>query len=267
MLPMLSPTLPLATPPWTGLGRRLESAVRKALHEFQMIEDQKIAVALSGGKDSLALLFLLKAISRGGFAPFELTALHVSGSFSCGAGIQENYLQAICKQIDVPFLSTTSKQDLKNLECYSCSRERRRLLFNLAKSEGIHTIAFGHHRDDNAQTLLLNLFHKGEFAGMLPKLKMEDYDVTIIRPLIYLSEKEIVAFAKEHKFLRVTCQCPVGQNSMRKQVDKIMDNLEEQFPNIRNNLSQASLQFGSDKAIRKEKTRPNRLRLIKIRHL
>lgn len=243
--------IPLATPPWTGLGRRLEACVRKAIHEYQMIEEQKIAVALSGGKDSLALLFLLKAISRGGFAPFTLTALHVSGAFSCGASVQENYLRAICQAIDVPFHAVSSKQEIQKLECYSCSRERRRLLFNLAKSQGIHTIAFGHHSDDNAQTLLLNLFHKGEFAGMLPKIKMEDYDITIIRPLIYLTEKEIIDFAKEHKFLRVTCQCPVGQNSMRKQVDKILDELAEKFPNIRNNLSQASLQYGSDKAIRK----------------
>lgn len=241
----------IARPPWTGLGKRIESAIRKALYEFEMLEGvSKVAVALSGGKDSLTLLFMLKAILGRGFADADLVAIHVDGEFSCGAGIQRGYLENICHELDVPLLVRHSTMKLETLECYRCSRERRSLIFEAAKSVGATTIAFGHHRDDNAQTLLLNLLHKGEFAGNLPKLEMVDYGVTLIRPLIFLSEKEIQTFARDAGFARAMCQCPVGQHSKRKLVDRLLSEMEKDFPNARANVSQASLVYGSDKAKR-----------------
>ena len=141
-----------------------------------------------------------------------------------------------------------SKQKREKLECYSCSRERRRLLFEEAKAQGCTTIAFGHHRDDSIQTLLMNLFHKAEFAANLPKVTMYDYGVTIIRPLILISEAAIKEFAHLYGFVRIMCQCPVGQNSMRRQVSQALSELEILFPNIRENLSQAGLKYGSCKA-------------------
>lgn len=250
-LSLLSKNIPLACPPWTGLGKRLESTVRKALFDFKLVSGvSKVAVALSGGKDSLALLFLLKAISGRGFPPFEVYAIHVSGAFSCGAGIDLNYLQSICKQLDVHFLTREANQALETLECYSCSRQRRRLLFEAAKSVGIETIAFGHHRDDSAQTVLMNLLQKGEFAGNLPKVPMRDYGVTIIRPLIYVAEKDICTFAEQYGFKRVMCRCPVGQNSMRRKVDDLLQQIEALYPEARENIARAGLVYGSDKALR-----------------
>lgn len=245
-------TLPIARPPWTGLGKRIESATRKALYDFDMVSDQKkIAIALSGGKDSLSLLFMLKAISGRGFPPFDLTAIHVAGEFTCGAGVNMPYLKGICDALEIPLLVRESTQKLETLECYTCSRERRTLLFEAAKQAGATTIAFGHHRDDNAQTVLMNLLHKGEFAGNLPKIRMHEYGVTIIRPLIYVSEAEIKTFAQQQGFMRITCQCPVGQNSMRKKTDLLLDEIEYLYPNARANIAQASLLYGSDKASRK----------------
>lgn len=241
--------LPIAKPPWKTLGKRLESQLRKALFDFQMLENtQKVAIALSGGKDSLTLLYLLHAISGRGFPPLEITAIHVSGAFSCGASLQENYLKNICDTLGIAFVSKTSSRKLEELECYSCSRERRRLLFEAAKERGIEKIAFGHHRDDSAQTLLMNLLHKAEFAALLPSIKMHEYGIIIIRPLIYFSESDIKNFAKEYGFNRVTCQCPVGQNSMRKKVDHFLTDLEEFFPNARANIANAGLVYGSNKA-------------------
>lgn len=169
-------TLPsIAAPPWTGLGKRLESACRKSLYDFSMIEDAgPVAIALSGGKDSLTLLFLLHAISGRGFPKFSLHAIHVDGEFSCGAGVDRKYIEFICKQLDVPLTILHSTQRRENLECYSCSRERRRLIFEEAKKQNISKIAFGHHRDDSNQTLLLNLLHKAEFSTQLPKIHMID---------------------------------------------------------------------------------------------
>lgn len=242
-------TPPLACPPWTALGRKLESMMRKALYDFKMLdESDTLAIALSGGKDSLTLLFLLKAVLGRGFPASKLVAIHVSGEFSCGAGVNENYLKAICDALEVPFIVRESTQTLDKLECYSCSRERRRLLFDAAKNAGATTIAFGHHRDDHAQTLLMNLLHKAEFAGNLPKIFMQEYGVTIIRPLIYIAEQDIRTFATQEGFARISCRCPVGQNSMRKKADQLLSEIAELFPNARENIAKAGLLYGSQKA-------------------
>lgn len=241
--------IPVARPPWTTLGKKLESTFRKALFDFEMLkETSKIAVALSGGKDSLTTLFLMKAICGRGFPNLDLYAIHVGGEFSCGAGVNEDYLKAICEELEVTFLSRQSTQKLETLECYSCSRERRRLIFDAAKSVGATTIAFGHHRDDNTQTILMNLLHKGEFAGNLPKIHMQDYGVTIIRPLIYIAEKDIRTFAQQQGFARIMCRCPVGQHSMRRQTDHLLQDIEALFPNARENIARAGLLYGSQKA-------------------
>ncbi len=236
-------------PPWTGLGKRLESTIRKALFDYQMVEAvPKVSVALSGGKDSMTLLLMLKAISGRGFPPFALSAIHVGGEFSCGASVNLAYLQHYCDQLEVPLIVRESTQKLATLECYSCSRERRALLFAAAKELGSDTVAFGHHRDDNAETLLMNLLHKAEFAGNLPKLRMEAYGITIIRPLIYLAERDIRTFAEQQGFMRITCRCPVGQTSMRTKVEALLQEIEQLYPNARENIANAGLTYGSRKA-------------------
>lgn len=238
-------------PHWTGLGKRLESMTRKALFDFEMINGvNKLGLALSGGKDSLALLFLLSAISGRGFPKFDIVAIHVSGEFSCGAGVDGGYLRNICDELGAKLVVRQSHQKLSELECYSCSRERRSLIFQAAKEAGAHTIAFGHHRDDNVQTLLMNMLHKAEFAGNLPKIHMQDYGVTLIRPLIYIPESDIRTFAEQQGFLRITCRCPVGQHSLRKKTEKLLDEIEVLYPNARANIAKAGLHYGSQKASR-----------------
>lgn len=252
-IPLLtSPLNQSPSPPWNGIGKELESKVRKAIFDFSLFptDVERVAIALSGGKDSLSLLYLLAGLRGRGFAPFQLYAIHVDGEFSCGAGVSLSFLNGVCKDLEIPLLCRTSTQKRETLECYRCSRERRRLIFEAAKEVEATTIAFGHHRDDSAQTLLLNLLHKGEFAANLPKVPMHRYGVTLIRPLIYCSEAEILSFAKNYGFARITCQCPVGQNSKRKQVDALLSEMEEIFPHARGNLARAGLLYGSDKALR-----------------
>lgn len=245
--------LPLAAPPWPGLGKKLEGLVRKACYDFELLEEtSSIAVALSGGKDSLTLLYMLAAIKGRGFATFDLHAIHVSGAFSCGASINERYLKGICDSLGVSFTICHSQQERETLECYSCSRERRKLLFAASKKLGAPTIAFGHHRDDHVQTLLLNLLQKGEIEGNMPKVKMHLYETTIIRPLIYVSEEDILAFAKAFNFARITCQCPIGQTSKRKKIETHIRNMEKDFPHLRSNIASAALRYGSKKALRNE---------------
>lgn len=240
----------IAKPPWTGLGKKLESMCRKAIYEFGLLDGvEKLGIALSGGKDSLTLLYLLKAMVGRGIPKMELYAIHVAGEFSCGPSVTEKFLKKICAELEIPFIVRESTQKREKLECYSCSRERRKMIFEAAKEVGAKTVAFGHHRDDNIETLLLNLLHKAEFAGTLPKVPMHDYGVTIIRPLIYASEEEIQEFANMYGFARIVCQCPVGQDSMRRKVKELLDEIEESFPNVRTNLAQACFNFGSKKAL------------------
>jgi len=207
----------------------------------------KIAIALSGGKDSLTLLYMLKKITGRGFPDFSIEAIHIAGEFSCGAGISLQFLHQVCQNLEVPLHIVTTTHEAK--ECYSCSRDRRRHLFTKAKEIGATTIAFGHHRDDSIQTLLMNLLHKGEFAANLPRVPMVHYGVTIIRPLILASEEEIIAFSKEKGYLRLTCQCPIGQNSLRRQVKDLLGEIEVLYPNAKTNLAYAGLTYGSHKAL------------------
>ena len=94
----------------------------------------------------------------------------------------------------------------------------------------------------------MNLLHKAEFAGNLPKIEMREYGITIIRPLIYIAEQDIRTFAKQQGFARITCRCPVGQRSLRKQTDDLLSEIEAIFPNARTNIAQAALLYGSNKA-------------------
>lgn len=240
---------PEPKPPWGGVAREMESLVRKALFQFDLVTPH-IAIALSGGKDSLCLLFQLAAIRGRGFPPFTLTAIHVDGEFSCGAGVNRSYLEKVTGDLGIEMKIKESTKTREGLECYSCSRERRRLLFEGAREAGATSVAFGHHRDDSAQTLLLNLLHKGEFAAMLPKVPMEAYGVTITRPLILVSEEMTKEMARQFGFARISCQCPVGQDSKRKRVDGLIKEMEREFPHARSNLAKGGLLYGSDKALR-----------------
>lgn len=241
--------LPALKPPWTTLGKQIESKVRKALYDYHLLEKvSHLGIALSGGKDSLTLLAMLAAISGKGFSEFKITAIHVTGAFTCGASIQPKDLKELTESLGVDLVVREQKQREEELSCYPCSRERRRLIFEAAKEKGIQTIAFGHHQDDFTQTLLMNLFHKGEFASNLPKIYMQHYDTTIIRPLVFVEEQEILYFSKLQQFHRIVCRCPVGQNSMRKKTDHLLNYIEKKFPNARNNLAIAGRLYGSDKA-------------------
>jgi tRNA(Ile)-lysidine synthase TilS/MesJ len=241
----------IPSPPWKKGGKLLEKSVRKALYDFHLIDDATaIAVALSGGKDSLTLLFMLNHILGRGFVKKNLYAIHVEGPFSCGASVDKNYLHNICKQLNVTFIPLELDKNIKleNLNCYTCSRLRRTLIFKKAKELNISHVAFGHHQDDNIQTLVLNLWQKGSFEGILPKLYMQKYGITIIRPLIYIRETDIVSFAKNNDFMRQICKCPRGQVSKRKEAANIIAMSEEAFPLAKRNLSSAVLTYGSQKA-------------------
>jgi tRNA 2-thiocytidine biosynthesis protein TtcA len=247
-------TFKIPCPPWPKIGKKLESLCRKALHDFSMIEKshKSMCVALSGGKDSLTMLSLLAAIAKRGSQSFQLHAIHVEDAFNSSKKTHK-FLQKFCKELQIPLtIVSFPKVSLESLNCYSCSRLRRKVIFETAKELNIPFIAFGHHRDDNIQTLLLNLFHQAEFAAMLPLLPMIHYQVTILRPLIYASEADIMFFAKYYHFLPSTCSCRKGKSTKRKSVEKLLCAIEKEFPHVRNNLALSTQKYGSRKALKNE---------------
>jgi len=236
--------------PFNSVGKKIESKVRKALFDFSMLQNvNSLAVALSGGKDSLCMLIMLKAILGRGFEKKDIFAIHIDGDYSCGPSYERKFLKKICDELDVKIFFENLKNNFKDIDCYACARQRRKLIFDIAKKHEINTVAFGHHRDDNIQTLILNLFHKAEFEGMLPIIKFKKFDMTVIRPMIYVEENEIIKFAKYYQFLRTFCKCPIGQTSKRKEVKRIINEIEKKFPNIKSNLSQASFVYSLKKAL------------------
>lgn len=244
-----SPPIKLKAP-WLGVGKKIERRVRKALYEFSMCENAHTwLVALSGGKDSITLLAMLKSILGYGFPSIKLHACFIDGAYTCGAGVSRKFLSKVCEELEIPLHIKESTIPLEKLECYGCSRKRRSLLFDCAKEIGATHIAFGHHRDDQVETLLMNLLHKAEFAGLLPVVPMKKYDVTIVRPLILVPQEEIIDFAKQCGFYRITCQCPIGQKSLRKRTSELLKEMEKVFPKVRHNLGLASLEYGSKKAL------------------
>jgi len=235
-----------------AVGRRIEGLVRKALHGLELLQGcHRLLIALSGGKDSLTLLHMLAAIVGRGVPKVELHAAHVEGTFGCGAGVDLGYLQNTCDELSIPLHRLVARQS-EPLACYSCARERRRLLFGLARELRAEAVAFGHHREDHMETLLMNLFHKGEFAGNLGKVPMKKYGVTIVRPLLYVPQEMIIAFAEAEGFLRVLCRCPVGQESMRKKSGLLLREIEHIFPHARANLARAGWDSGGEGALCRE---------------
>lgn len=232
---------------WPKVGRKIESSVRKAIADFNLFEDDApVLVALSGGKDSITLLLMLAAISGRGIPPLKIYAAHISSEEVCGQNLPTDSIKELCNRLNIKLIIRSSKK-IRHLGCYACSRIRRRALFDIAKELNIKKVAFGHQRDDNIETLLLNLFQKGEFKAILAKLQMYQYDIEIIRPLIYVKEEDIKNFVKNFPFPKKE-DCLYPKNSKREYVKELIKNIEKGFPNIKKNLSTSAFLYGSKKA-------------------
>ncbi len=238
----------ILSPPWTTLGKKLESTCRKALFDFNLAENPPICVALSGGADSIALLLLLNAISGKGFIPFNPFAIHVENRALPNESLIL-FMQDLCERLQIPLIIKYMDLELNKLECYRCSRARRKIIFEEAKKQGASCVAFGHHRDDNAETFLLNILHKGECAAILPKIKMHNYGITIIRPLIYIAKADILNFISLCRIEIIPSICPKDKDSSRKVIKAIIAKLQDDFPSAQNNLASAGLLYGSKKAL------------------
>jgi tRNA 2-thiocytidine biosynthesis protein TtcA len=222
----------------------------KAITDYHMIDDQdKILVAVSGGKDSLTLLRILEDRRR--FVPiqYQLLAVHVD------SGYPRSFSKALVsyfKKLGVPYhiekidIRAGLKRDGKEMSCFWCSWNRRKALFEAADRLGCNRVALGHHKDDIVQTILLNMFFNGEISSMCPKQEMFGGKLTIIRPLAYVEERLIGKFAREVRLPVQECECPHGRVSNRAEMARIISRLERIYPDVKTNIFRSVSRIKTD---------------------
>lgn len=221
--------------------QQLLSYLRKAIENYHMIEEgDKIAVALSGGKDSISLLMGLKALQRFYPKKFDLIAISINPGFE---EFDTKLLSDICKKVDVPlFIEQTHIKEIvfderneKN-PCSLCANFRRGALNTVAIREGCNKIALGHNEDDVLETFLLNLLYTGSIHTFAPVSYMDRSQMTLIRPLIYAPEKYIRKFIRKNNIAVMTKVCPMDGNSKREDMKQKIKDLQKEIPHIRANL-------------------------------
>ncbi len=222
------------------IRKRINKKITKALFDFSLIEPHdKILVAVSGGKDSTTLLLELAARYGRWQIPFEMEAIYIQSDFASPA--PKTFLQTLAGKLPFPFhfldiaVAGRVKEGFK-LNCYWCSTQRRVELLEFATSRGFNKIALGHHLDDIIETLLMNMLYKGEFSGMPPRVPYEKYPVSIIRPLCYCEEDEIVKYIRETEFAQFTCTCDFARGSHRKTIRREIEHLTQGNSTLKQNL-------------------------------
>lgn len=228
------------------LEKKLLHYTGKAIHDFNMIaKGDRVMVCLSGGKDSFTLLTLLKKLrERAGFK-FELFSFTLDQG---QPGWNDQHLRAWLTEQDMPhaiinkdtYSIVKEKIPEGQTYCSLCSRLRRGIIYRYAEEHGFNKIALGHHRDDLIRTLLMSMFYNGEIRSMPPKLLSDNKKHIVIRPLCYVQEQDIIAYAQKQAYPIIPCNlCGSQENLMRKQVGKLIDELAKHNPKVPSNLLHA----------------------------
>ncbi len=222
--------------------RKILSGLRKAIEEYHLIETgDKIAVGLSGGKDSLCLLSALCEYKKYIFSQFDLVAIAVD--LTDGKNNYKN-LKTFCKKNGVNLEIVPSNvfeivfeiRKEKN-PCSLCANLRRGLLNSKAKDLGCNKVALGHHRDDLIETFILSLFFEGRLSTFKPKTYLSKTDLTVIRPMIFVEEKEIERIAKNLPVLHN--DCPADKHTEREKTKQVLTTLETKYPGCKEKIFNA----------------------------
>jgi tRNA 2-thiocytidine biosynthesis protein TtcA len=225
------------------LEKRLAHEMGRCIADYQLIESgDRVMVAISGGKDSYTLLHLLERARQRSPVRFEIVAVHLDQGQPGydGAALeawlaQQGYAHRIVRKDT--YRLVTERIPEGQTYCSMCSRLRRGILYNAAQDLGCTKIALGHHRDDAIETLMLNMMFNGALSAMPARLRSDDGRNTVIRPLLYSSERDIAAYAAHLDFPIIPCNlCGSQENLWRQQVKEMLDDLETRAPKVRQSM-------------------------------
>lgn len=224
--------------------QRLLSFTRKAVEDYQMIQEgDHIAVGISGGKDSLTLLYALHGLQRFYPAHFKLSAVTVDLGF-------ENFdidpIRELCRELQVPYQVVSS--DIYEIlfhvrkesnPCSLCAKMRKGALNEAVKAMGCNKVAYAHHKDDIIETMLLSLIFEGRFYSFSPKTYLDRMELTVIRPLMYVDEADITGFRNKYQLPVVKGKCPVDGYTKRQYAKELLKQLNEEHPGARERMFHA----------------------------
>ncbi len=215
--------------------------------DFNLIQEgDRIMVGVSGGKDSYTLLHLLERLRKRAPINYELMAVTIDSGYP---GFRTDIIRDHLQASGIPFhIEPTehyriieAKRRPGSSYCSFCSRLKRGTLYTLAQQFNCNKLALGHHMDDFVETLLLNQFYVGSLKAMAPRMLADNGQTTVIRPLVYVAEGDIIAFAKEREFPVVCCRCPVCgvADIKRRRMKGLLTELQQEIPYIKQSLLNA----------------------------
>ncbi len=207
----------------------------RAIVEFQMIADgDKIAIGLSGGKDSVFLSYALAALRERLPKKFSLFAITIDPKFT--GHFDTSRLEKFCKDLSIPFharivdIAGILKAQNDKEPCYTCAFFRRGAVNRLAKEIGCNKVAYAHHHDDAVETFLMNLLYSGQLKTFLPATYLSRNHLTVIRPLVYFREFELAEAASIHGFAPLKNPCPFDGATKRQEIKELLEKLRESIP-------------------------------------
>ena len=226
---------------------RLRHLMGKAIGDYNLIEEgDRVAIGLSGGKDSYTLLHILSELRRRAPIRYELVPITIDSGYP---GFRSDIIVQHLEEHGFRYhLEKSNHFDIIKEKrrpdssfCSICARLKRGSLYTLAKQFGCNKLALGHHLDDFIETLLLNQFFVGSLKAMAPSMLADNGETTVIRPLVYVEEKEIIQFSRENQFPVVCCCCPVcGTADMqRKKMKLLLTELQKSIPHVKRSLLRA----------------------------
>ncbi|HJC63146.1 MAG TPA: tRNA 2-thiocytidine(32) synthetase TtcA [Candidatus Blautia merdavium] len=229
--------------------QKLLSLTRKAVDEFRLIDPgDKIAVGISGGKDSLAMLYALCGLKRFYPNPFTLEAITVDLGHP---GFHPEKIQSLCESLEIPF--TLVRTDIAPIifqerkesnPCSLCAKMRKGALNQAAKDLGCNKIAYAHHKEDVVETMLLSLIYEGRFHTFSPKTYLDRMELTVIRPLLFVDEADIIGFKNKYQLPVEKSPCPVDGYTKRQYAKDLLKTLNHDSPGVRERMFTAILNSG-----------------------
>ena len=217
------------------------SYTRRAIDDYHMIEEgDRIAIGISGGKDSLTLLYALHGLRRFYPKKFDIHAVTVDLGFK---NINLEKIQELCKSLSIEY--TIIKTDIANIifeerkesnPCSLCAKMRKGALNEAIKSAGCNKVAYAHHKDDVVETMLMSLIFEGRFHTFSPVTYLDRMNLTVIRPLIYMNESDVIGFVNKYQVPVVKSPCPADGHTKREYVKQLLRNLNLENPGVKERM-------------------------------